>query len=63
MSKSKFLADDLVDEVEDDEMIPEMDYLISISSKSKQISSPIGDHHVPVLRKIRRFLKEKKNEL
>lgn len=43
---------------EDYTMIDELNYLISISKKSKQISSPIGDHHVPMLRAIKKLLQQ-----
>ena len=50
-----------------EELIGEMDYLISVSRKSKQTSSPIGKHHVPMLKAIRSILipvpKEKLGEL
>ena len=39
-----------------EELITEMDYLISISRKSKQKSSPLGKHHVPMLKAIKSLL-------
>ena len=44
-------------EITKDDLIAEMDYLISISRKSKQKSSPIGDHHIPILKAIRKIIK------